>query len=244
MARRQRTPVSKASAYAHRVPTALITGASRGLGAEIARRLAPTHDLLLGGRPSAELDALAMELDGASTFAVELTDHDEVYAATEAISSLDVLVHNAGIASSLETIEDTPADEWREILEVNVIAAAELTRVLLPSLRSAHGHVVFINSGAGRRVNAGWTPYAASKFALRALADGLRAEEPELRVTSIYPGRIDTDMQRDIVAREGADYDPAKFLTTATVARAVVGAVTTPADAHPEEIVLRPTGRR
>ncbi|MFW0793102.1 SDR family oxidoreductase [Gordonia sp. CPCC 205515] len=225
------------------MPTALITGASRGLGAEIARQLAPTHDLLLGGRPSAELDALATSLDGASTFAVELTDHDEMEAATEAISSLDVLVHNAGIASSLEFIEDTPAEEWRQILEVNVIAAAELTRQLLPALRPVHGHVVFINSGAGRRVNARWTPYAASKFALRALADGLRAEEPDLRVTSIYPGRIDTEMQRDIVAIEGDDYDPTKFLTVESVARAVVHAVTTPAEAHPEEIVLRPTGR-
>lgn len=226
------------------MPTALITGASRGLGAEIARQLSPTHDLLLGGRPSAELDELATGLDGASTFAVELTDHDEMEAATDAISTLDVLVHNAGISSSLEFIEDTPGDEWRRLMEVNVIAAAELTRQLLPALRAARGHVVFINSGAGRRVNPRWTPYAASKFALRALADGLRAEEPELRVTSIYPGRIDTDMQRDIVALEGDDYDPTRFLTVESVARAVVHAVTTPADAHPEEIVLRPTGRR
>lgn len=226
------------------MPTALITGASRGLGAEIARQLSSTHDLLLGGRPSAELDELATGLDGASTFAVELTDHDEMEAATDAISTLDVLVHNAGISSSLEFIEDTPGDEWRRLMEVNVIAAAELTRQLLPALRAARGHVVFINSGAGRRVNPRWTPYAASKFALRALADGLRAEEPELRVTSIYPGRIDTDMQRDIVALEGDDYDPTRFLTVESVARAVVHAVATPADAHPEEIVLRPTGRR
>ncbi|MGV9709830.1 SDR family oxidoreductase [Gordonia sp. NPDC003424] len=226
------------------MPTALITGASRGLGAEIARQLAPTHDLLLGGRPSAELDELAMALDGATTFAVDLTDHDEMAAATEAIAELDVLVHNAGIASSLESVEDTPADEWRALLEVNVVAPAELTRQLLPALRAAGGHVVFINSGAGRRVNARWTPYAASKFALRALADGLRAEEPGLRVTSVYPGRIDTDMQRDIVALEGGEYDPTRFLTVESVARAVVHAVTTPAEAHPEEIVLRPTGRR
>ena len=67
------------------MPTALITGASRGLGAEIARQLAPTHDLLLGGRPSPELDRLATELDGASTFAVDLTGYDEVEAAVEAI---------------------------------------------------------------------------------------------------------------------------------------------------------------
>ncbi|MXP21445.1 SDR family oxidoreductase [Gordonia sp. HNM0687] len=223
--------------------TALITGASRGLGAEIARQLAGTHDLLLGGRPSPELDGLAGELDGASTFPVELTDYAEVEAAVEAISSLDVLVHNAGVGSSLETVADTPVEEWHQVLEVNLVAAAELTRLLLPALRTARGHVVFINSGAGRRAKPRWAPYAASKFGLRALADALRAEEPTLRVTSIFPGRIDTEMQQDIVAREGNDYDPSKFLRTSTVAGAVVHAIHTSSDAHPEEIVLRPTGR-
>ena len=247
--------------------TALITGASRGLGAAIARQLAPTHDLLLGGRPSAELDALATELDGAgsgasgpnshgagsgasgphanraSTFAVELTDHEEVEAAAEAISSLDVLVHSAGVGSSLLPVGETPVDEWRHLLEVNLIAAAELTRVLLPALRASGGHVVFINSGAGLRANPGWAAYAASKFGLRALADALRLEEPSLRVTSVFPGRIDTDMQRDLIAIEGKEYDPGQFLKPETVAAAVVHAIHTPADAHPAEIVLRPTGR-
>lgn len=225
------------------MPTALITGASRGVGARIARALAPTHDLLLGGRGSAELDTLAMELDGAATFPVDLTDHDSLEAATEAVTSLDVLVHSAGVASSLESVADTPADEWRYLLEVNLIAAAELTRLLLPALRAAGGHVVFLNSGAGMRVNPGWTPYAASKFGLRALADGLRLEEPSLRVTSVFPGRIDTDMQRDIVAIEGTDYDPSKFLKPETVAAAVAHAISTPSDAHPTDVVLRPTGR-
>ena len=82
------------------MPTALITGASRGLGAEIARQLAPTHDLLLGGRPSPELDRLATELDGASTFAVDLTDYDEVEAAVEAITEPRSAQHHAASASS------------------------------------------------------------------------------------------------------------------------------------------------
>jgi NADP-dependent 3-hydroxy acid dehydrogenase YdfG len=224
------------------MPTALITGASRGLGAAIARRLAPTHDLLLGGRPSAELDDIALQLDGASTWPVELTDADELEAGTEAISELDVLVHNAGVIS-WGSIEETPADEWRRVLEVNLVAAAELTRLLLPALRSAGGHVVFINSGAGRHANANWGAYAASKFGLRAVADVLRAEEPSLRVTSIYPGRIDTDMQQELVAMEGGDYDGTRFLRPDTVAAAVVAAIHTPGDAHPQEVILKPTGR-
>ena len=85
-----------------------------------------------------------------------------------------------------------------------MVAVAELTRLLLPALRAANGHVVLINSGAGLRANAGWGAYAASKFALRAFGDALRLEEPALRVTSIHPGRIDTDMQRDIIRGRAA----------------------------------------
>ncbi|MFT4087319.1 MAG: SDR family oxidoreductase [Gordonia sp. (in: high G+C Gram-positive bacteria)] len=225
------------------MPTALITGASRGVGAHIARALAPTHDLILGGRGSAALDDLANEFDGARTLPVDLTDYDAVAAAVEPIDRLDVLVHSAGIVSSLRPVAETDAGEWRALLELNLIAAAELSRLLLPALRAAGGHVVFLNSGAGLRVNPDWTPYAASKFGLRALADGLRAEEPRLRVTSIFPGRIDTDMQRDIVAIEGGHYDAAKFLRPETVATAVATAIGTPADAHPTEIVLRPIPR-
>lgn len=226
------------------MPTALITGASRGVGAQIARALAPTHDLLLGGRGSAELDALAMEFDGAVTLPVDITDYEALETVVETIDSLDVLVHSAGISSSLEAVADTPVEEWRRVMDVNVIAAAELTRLLLPALRATAGHVVFLNSGAGKNVRPNWTPYAASKFALRALADGLRAEEPTLRVTSVFPGRIDTDMQRDIVAFEGNDYDPSKYLRPETVAAAVATAIATPADAHPTEIVLRPRASR
>ncbi|MFZ2510268.1 MAG: SDR family oxidoreductase [Gordonia sp. (in: high G+C Gram-positive bacteria)] len=223
-------------------PVALVTGASRGVGAAIARALAPTHDLILGGRGSSELDALATEFDGAVTLPVDLTDDDTLEAAVETITDLDVLVHSAGIASTLEMVADTPVEEWRALLDINVVAAAELTRLLLPALRVRRGHIVFLNSGAGQQVRPGWTPYAASKFALRALADGVRAEEPELRVTSIYPGRIDTDMQREIVAREGNRYDPARYLTPSTVATAVVQAIAAPADAHPTDLTLRPRG--
>ncbi|RZL26525.1 MAG: SDR family oxidoreductase [Rhodococcus sp. (in: high G+C Gram-positive bacteria)] len=222
-------------------PTALITGSSRGLGAAIARELAPTHDLVLGARSAASLEAITAELPGSTSWPVDLTDYDAV-AASVPVNKLNVLVHNAGIAD-LGTIEESSVDQWRRTFEANVIAVAELTRVLLPALRAGGGHVVLINSGAGLRANAGWGSYAASKFALRAFGDALRLEEPSLRVTSIHPGRIDTDMQREIVAGEGGNYEPSSFLKASTVARAVRTAVETPADAHPTEIVLRPTGR-
>ncbi|APA94521.1 SDR family oxidoreductase [Nocardia seriolae] len=223
-------------------PTALITGASRGLGAAIARELAPTHRLLLGARTAAALEPIARELPGGAGWPVDLTDYAAVTAAVEGIERLDVLVHNAGIAD-LRTIADSSVAQWRNTLEANLIAVAELTRLLLPALRAANGHVVLINSGAGLRANPGWGVYAASKFGLRAFGDALRREEPALRVTSVHPGRIDTDMQREIIAREGRAYEPKEFLTAETVARAVRQAVETPRDAHPTEIVLRPIAR-
>ncbi|MFD4438120.1 SDR family NAD(P)-dependent oxidoreductase, partial [Bacillus safensis] len=81
----------------------------------------------------------------------------------------------AGVAT-IGTVENTPVEAWRDMFEVNVAAVVDLTRLLLPALRAACGHVVLINSGAGLRANPGWGAYAASKFALRAFGDALRAE--------------------------------------------------------------------
>lgn len=131
---------------------------------------------------------------------------------------------------------------WRENFEVNVLAVAELTRLLLPALRAARGHVVVINSGQGLAVRAGWGPYAASKFAARAFADALRAEEAAngVRVTSIFPGRTDTEMQRAIIAHEGKDYSPENYLRPDSVAEAVLTAVLAGPDAHLTELTIRP----
>lgn len=218
---------------------ALVTGAGRGLGAAIARELAADHELLLGARTAGSLGSILTELPGATGWPVELTDYPAVAVAAAPIERLDVLVHNAGIAD-LGTVAESSVHQWRETLETNLIAVVELTRLLLPALRTAQGHVVLINSGAGLRANAGWSSYAAGKFGLRAFGDALRLEEPSIRVTSVHPGRIDTDMQREIVAREGRAYDPAGFLRPETVARAVRTAIDTPRDGHPTEIVLRP----
>jgi NADP-dependent 3-hydroxy acid dehydrogenase YdfG len=103
--------------------------------------------------------------------------------------------------------------------------------------------VVFINSGSGRTASRNMASYSASKFALRAFADSLRSDEPELRVTTIYPGRTASDMQRELVEFEGGTYDPANFLRPETVAAAVAHAVATPPDGHVHEVVLRPAQR-
>ena len=218
--------------------TALITGASGGIGSAIAEALAPTHTLLLAGRPSPRLDAVAQRL-GATTWPLDLTDADAIAAAAEVLTALDVLVHNAGVAYPGRVAEST-AEQWRATLEVNVTGAVALTLALLPALRAARGQVVFVNSGAGLNVSPGLASYSASKFALRAFADALRADEPLLRVTSVHPGRVDTGMQRDLVAYEGGAYEPARFLTPQTVAGVVAQVVATPPDGHTHQVVIRP----
>lgn len=222
-------------------PLALVTGASRGIGAAVARALAPAHDVLLGGRDSAALAELAHELPGARPWPVDLTDTAAVAEAAAGISRLDVLVHSAGVGL-LGTVAETPASTWRRQFDINVVAVAELTRLLLPALRAARGRVVLVNSGAGLTARPGWASYAASKFALRAFADALREEEARhgVRVTSVHPGRTDTDMQREVVRHEGGSYDPGRYLRAESVAGAVLLAVTAPDDAALTEMVLRP----
>lgn len=215
--------------------TALITGAGGGLGSAIADALAPTHSLLLAGRPSkrlddvcARLDATAVPLDLADISSVEAVDVDE----------LDVLVHNAGVAYP-DQLAESRIEDWRTTFDVNVIGVVALTQVLLPALQRAKGQVIFVNSGAGLNVLAGMASYSASKFALRAFADSLRAEEPALRVTSVHPGRIATTMQRRLVEFEGGKYDPKHFLRPETVAQAIADIVATPRDGHVHELVIR-----
>lgn len=218
--------------------TAMITGASGGLGSAIAEALAPDFKLLLAGRPSSRLDAVAARLD-ATVVPLDLTDTESLTAVD--VDELDVLVHNAGIAFPAHLAESR-VEEWRTTFEVNVIGVVALTQALLPALRRGGGQVIFVNSGAGLHVLGGMASYSASKFALRAFADSLRAEEPALRVTSVHPGRIGTDMQRRLREFEGGDYDPANYLRPETVARAIADVVATPPDGHVHEIILRHRG--
>lgn len=220
-----------------------MTGASRGVGAAVAATLSATHDVLLGGRDEATLSSAARGLIGARPWPVDLCDTTALATATADITELGVLVHSAGTVE-LGPVAETPAAVWRQHMDVNVVAVAELTRLLLPALRAAHGHVVLINSGQGLAVRAGWGAYAASKFALRAFGDALRAEEPDVRVTSVYPGRIATEMQRAVRAAEGGDYEPERYLRPESVADSVLAAVTAPAGSHLTEVVLRPDERR
>jgi NADP-dependent 3-hydroxy acid dehydrogenase YdfG len=221
-------------------PVVLVTGASRGIGRAIALALSPTHHVLVGGRDTDAIADVVRELESAEPFVADLTNEAAVTAAIAGIDQLDVLVHSAGAVAYGPLIDSTTA-EWRELMELNVIAPATLTRLLLPALRAAHGLVIFLNSGAGLTANRGFAVYAASKFALTALADALRADERgRVRVTSIHPGRVATDMQARLTSLEGMPYIPDAHLDPDDVARGVRLAVDLPPDASLDALRINP----
>ena len=151
---------------------------------------------------------------------------------------LDVLVHSAGIWAKSD-IADADRDEWARLLDVNVISVVDLTRRMLPALREAGGTVVAINSGSGYHSGPGLGLYSASKFALRAVTDALREEERGVvRVSSVHPGRVDTDMQVQIMGEDG--YDGSKYVHVDSIAAAVRLCVDATDDCIVEEVTVRP----
>ncbi|MDO5683286.1 MAG: SDR family oxidoreductase [Propionibacteriaceae bacterium] len=220
--------------------TALITGATRGIGRAIADVLSPDHRLLIGGRDAARCADVAAGYPDALPWPVDLDDADAVAHAVAGIDQLDVLVHSAGIAEGT-TVAETDSATWTRVLHTNVVAVAHLTRLLLPALRASGGLVVCINSGASMRPSPGSAAYAASKAALTSFADALREEKRgRVRVCSVHPGRVDTDMQVALQTRKGREYDPDEHLRPESVAAAVRTAVTASPEANIDSLMIRP----
>jgi NADP-dependent 3-hydroxy acid dehydrogenase YdfG len=225
-------------------PVVLITGATRGIGRAVADALAADYELLIGGRDESAVRAVCAALPQAKPFIADLTDASSVGAAVDSLQDVPALagvVHSAGVLGS-GAVADLGRDDWRHTLEVNVVAVADLTRRLLPKLRTAQGTVVIVNSGSGLRSGAQGSLYSASKFAVRAFADGLRQEERDngVRVSTVYPGRVATDMQRELRDFENGTYDEAAYLRPESVASAVRFVLTAPAEASVEDLSIRP----
>lgn len=226
--------------------THLITGAGSGIGAAVARRLLDRGDeLWLLARDAGRARELAGSFPGARTVVGDLAEPERLSWALghqELPERLDSLQHIAGVVDLGQIGELTPK-VWNATLAANLVAPAELTRLLLPQLRLAGGHVVFVNSGAGLRANAEWGAYAASKHGLKALADALRAEEGPngVRVTSVYPGRTATPMQAKVHQQEGREYDPSRFISPGSVAETVLTAIGLPRGTEVTDLSVRPT---
>lgn len=171
---------------------ALITGASRGIGRAIAEDLGKDHHVYAGA--SKDASGIVSALPSAEPFEADLTDTDAILEAAAKIEELDVLVLAAGVMDG-GPLEELTDDKWRKMMEVNLFAPVTLTRALLPALRRSSGLIITINSGAGFHGMAENSAYCASKFALRGFTESLAQEEAgKVRVTSLHPGRTDTDM--------------------------------------------------
>jgi NADP-dependent 3-hydroxy acid dehydrogenase YdfG len=227
----------------------VITGASAGIGLAVARELAG-----IGVRPwliarrAGPLESAAGDIRAAggeaSTLACDLSSEAEVEAAASrvlAVGPVDLLVHSAGLIR-IGPMAGAPLADFERQWAVNVRAPYQLTQRLLPSLRERRGQVVFINSSAGLRAGAGVAQYAATKHALRAVADALRAEvnADGVRVLSVFPGRTATPMQADLHDQEGRPYRPDLLMQPADVAAAVITALQLPPTAELTEIRMRP----
>jgi NADP-dependent 3-hydroxy acid dehydrogenase YdfG len=228
--------------------THVITGAGSGIGASVAQRLHARADrgdtLVLLARDAGRARELADRFPGAQTLVGDLADPGRLswaFSHQSLPDRVDSLVHSAGVID-LGPVSETTPRTWRHQLDVNLLAPAEVTRLLLPQLRAAQGHVVFVNSGSGMSASAEWGAYSASKHGLRALADALRQEEHAagIRVTSVYPGRTRSPMQAKVHQQEGKEYDPDRWMDPDSVATTVLTALDLPRDAEISDLIVRP----
>lgn len=208
--------------------TAVVTGATGGMGREIVADLSRDHHVVAIGR---NVERLA-ELEGPGVTCVR-ADLTEDFDLPE-LDHVDVLVHAAAIAQR-RSVASASRDDWEGHLSINVVAPAMLTQRLLPALNRAGGTVVFINSGAGRGGFGDNVVYAATKHALYALADGLRKSEHGIRVSTVAPGPTDTAMLQGLT-----DYNRDEVIAPTEIARAVRAVVDAGPTTQLTEIQVRP----
>lgn len=239
-------------------PTAVVTGASGGIGAATARQLAGAgYDVVLTARRKDRVEALAAELRAAGhraeAHALDVTDRAAVDAFTTALTaahpSVDVLVNNAGGALGADPVASGDPDEWRAMYEVNVLGTLHVTQALLPALTaSGAGTVVVLTSTAGHGTYEGGAGYVAAKHAEHVLAETLRLEivGTPVRVIEIAPGMVRTegfaltrfhgDQEKAAKVYAGV----AEPLTAEDVADTIAFAVTRPAHVNIDLLVVRP----
>lgn len=231
-------------------PVAVVTGASSGVGEAIALGLAAQGArLCLVGRYPQTLEAVAQASRArgaqATCYRADLAVESEVEQLAERIvhdvGGVDILVHAAG-AVCWGPLEQTSAEAFDTQYRTNVRAPFVLTRGLLPQLKARQGQVVFVNSTAGLAARANVGPYAASKHALRAIADSLREEANAagVRVLSLYLGRTASPMQAAVHGWEGRPYRPELLMQPQDVAAVALHALSLPRSVEVTDIGMRP----
>ncbi len=224
--------------------TLFLTGGSRGVGAALADRLAGSWDLIFLARTAQSAAQLEQRYLGARTVIGDLANPQVAaanvsHALAEWNAPVDAFVSCAGVegAAALETM----APEFLEtVYAVNALSPVLLTQSLLPYLRKSKGTVVYVGSTAAHLTFPGWLPYSTSKAALEKAAAVLCAEEPSLRVSTVTPGRIDTDMQRDMAAKQSREFDPSTAMSAASVAWAIEAVLAAPEDVVVENMTVAP----
>lgn len=228
----------------------VITGAGGGIGRAIATHLAAGGaNLCLVGRNASSLHSLQAKLQphGHKICALtcDLDKDDDLRSLHESIEArlggVDVLIHAAGVIT-MSPLASVSASDMDRHYRINVRAPLLLTQSLLSLLRSSRGQIVFINSSVGVRSKEHTGAYAASKHALKAVADTFRLElnADGIRVLSVFPGNTATPMQQQICATLGRSYAPQTMLQPDDVALAVVDALLMPRTAEVTDIHLRP----
>jgi short-subunit dehydrogenase len=231
--------------------TALITGASSGIGKATALAFAKAGiNLILVGRDQAKLTAVAQAAEAvgvtAKTYVVDLSKLDRVSAKIAEIAAadenLDILINNAGMAYT-GSIADSPLSDWQKVIDLNLTSVFQCVQGILPHLRQRKaGVIVNVSSIAGKQVFPNWGIYSVSKFGLMALTQAIAGEERGngIRVTAVCPGSVNTPLwDTDTVQ---ADFDRSAMLTPEMVAEGILYAVLAPPGAVVEELTIMPSG--
>jgi NADP-dependent 3-hydroxy acid dehydrogenase YdfG len=232
----------------------LITGASSGIGEAAARLIsAKGAHVVLGARRIERLQTLAADIEaqgGSAGFrALDVTDALDMQAfadfAKHAFGKIDVIINNAGVMP-LSPLAALNIAEWNLMLDVNVRGVLHGIAAVLPSMQAqGHGQIINISSIGGLAVSPTAAVYCATKFAVRAISDGLRQETDKIRVTVVCPGVVESELADSIsdeTAREAMKAFRKVALEPDAIARALVYAVEQPDGVDVSEIVVRPTG--
>lgn len=231
----------------------LITGASSGIGEAAARLIAAKGaHVVLGARRTDRLEKLVADINAqggsARCRALDVTDHTDMQAfadfAKAEFGKIDVIINNAGVMP-LSPLSSLKVAEWNRMLDVNVRGVLHGIAAVLPTMEAqGHGQVINISSIGGLTVFPTAAVYCATKFAVRAISDGLRQETDKIRVTVVCPGVVESELA-DSISDEAAREEMKAFrrvaLTPNAIARALAYAIDQPNDVDVSEIVVRPT---